>query len=173
MATTPTPNLKKFVIASVRPLIAALRQYVSDWTLYVTNRLNAQDIAIQSEHVLISENTRRISEIDDTLLKLNQDVISLKDAIPSATVLMNMQNRVTELNYLTRRLYDALTDIVEASGGSVTLPDFDNPNVMRERVLTDEELEKAWRIARGIRPDTTLTPAQKADLNSYIIEYHR
>lgn len=163
------PNMKTFVLASVKPLIWSLKCFYDNQVKYMEKLVRTQNVAITETNSQITELQKNINDLGTIVTKNNSELADIQSNSYTAEQVKELADRNRALEYICGALYDKVYELLET--GKVedpTLPDYDDP--FGENV-TDEELEIRFRNENGIPLDAELTEEQRVALEEYITNY--
>lgn len=170
----PIPNLKTFTLSCIKPVVFALSKLFDESIKYMRGRLDLQDTTVFQLQDSDASLEQQMAELQARQLATDTEVHDLQISIPTLTDLAAYNRRVEELNFLSSALYDKVYELMALLGSTDTLPSFTNPVLPSdtEVILTEVQLEEAWRLAANISAGTNLSAAQRNDLKGYIDTYY-
>lgn len=136
-------------------------------------RVAKQDEVIRDAQEQVALLNTNVNNLCEEIIGYQQEMQEIRKNSYTAEQVKQLIRRNQELEYICGALYDKVYELINT--GTVTdptLPDFNDPYLPGDPVLTEEELEAEWREKNGIDPDAELTEEQKESLQYYIDKYY-
>lgn len=120
-------NIKTFVLATIKPLFVALRDFCQHQVDLMAARDEEQTKSITQLQTLqmdtyrqMTDTLRESSEVKERLVELNNKVYTHQE-------LLNYIDRVDELEAICLALYNAVIELKQTGHTDIEIPPFDDP----------------------------------------------
>lgn len=168
------PNIKAYINAVLAPKITALANLYHDHVAYMQKRVTKQDHALLQTQEQLAKVMQTVLELQGQILKYQNEVITLRKVLYTSTQVKEMLRRIQELNYVVGNLYYKFITQDNVTGVDLTdMPSFNSPWIPGDYVLTEDEVEREWRMKNNISQNAILTENEKKQLQEYKDLYYR